>query len=217
MTIIVTNADWTALAPIAIVAVTGARRAACRFARAHARCAISSRSSSALVGWRVAACCAARQYGHDYAPSSAASSRRIQRRVSGDHPDRAGGLGHALRCDRPTQTHRRRGCTDVVVDVRRDADGRRGEPDDDFPGTRVAFARTVLFVRPGRSRDRARIGAEVSDSQLDRFGIFALRHGAALRRERQRAVRRVRQSRVGRQSALLDRHRHFSSSASRSS
>ena len=68
----------------------------------------------------------------------------------------------------------------------RDADGGRRQLDDDLPGAGTALAGLVLLVRPGRPPDRTRIRAQVFDSLLDGIGIFALWHGAALRRERQR-------------------------------
>ena len=60
---------------------------------------------------------------------------------------------------------------DAVEHLRRDADGRRGQPDDDLPRPGVALARALLSVRWPIAQ-RARGGAQVLDPLLDGFGFL---------------------------------------------
>ncbi len=84
-----------------------------------------------------------------------------------------------------------------------------------FLGLELLSLALYCLCGTGRSQDGARIGAEVSDPLLDGVGIFALRHGAAVRRERERDARRFRESRARRAircfwmgaGLFLDRHR----------
>ena len=59
--------------------------------------------------------------------------------------------------------------------------------DHDLPRARAALARPLRAVRRGRSQDRARVGAQVFDPQLDGTGFLLFGIGAAVRRDRQRA------------------------------
>ena len=175
------NADWAAVAPLTIVALSAlvvilADLTLPRTLRRPAGIAIG------IAGLAVAGIVALGGWGHPYSAFGGGFVRggfaivlRRDRRHRRDlfavarlhaRPRRSGGRGY--------RAH-------AVERERRDADGGRLEFDDDFSRLGITFACALLFVRGRAARRRPRSGAQVPYFIVDGVGVFIVRSLSALR------------------------------------
>ena len=185
-----THADWMAVLPVGAVAVAAlVVLVADLFNTGRDQRYLSI--GIGLAGTIVAAILAARQFGHSHdaffggfitGGFATVFQEIILIALAGSLVLYGANRADATRC-RNDGDH-------ALERLRRDADGRRRQSADDLSRARAALARALRALWRGRSKDRARVGAQVSDSQLDRDGILALRQRVALRCDGKRAAGR---------------------------